>query len=478
MSTVPLLIGGEWTGASDGATLPLVNPANEDVIGSVASATEADVERALAAVEAGWHRWRRVEADRRADVLEGAAAALSGRVEDLARTLTREQGKPLRESRAEVAAAIAQFSWFAAEARRHGGRVMPTRAGQRNLVVYEPIGPVAAFTPWNFPVLLAARKVAPALAAGCSVLLKPAEEAPSVVSAFVEALVGAGLPAGALNVITGDPAGISRLVLASEVIRKVSFTGSVPVGRYIGSRAGERVMDMSLELGGHAPVIVFDDVDPVLAARRCVAGKFRNAGQVCIAPTRFYVHASIADVFTDAFVAATRELVIGDGLEPGTDLGPLANRRRLHQVEGTVAEARAQGAAVRCGGVPPEGLSRGYFFSPTVLTDVPRSASILRDEPFGPVAPILSFDGIEEGLALANDSAYGLAGYVLSEHAPTIFRAVDELQVGIVGVNTFAVSSEAMPFGGTKLSGVGRESGIEAMRGYSYPKAVTMSVAL
>lgn len=477
-TTGQMLIAGEWTEASDGGTISIINPANEDEIGTIPRATADDVSAALAATEAGWHIWRHTDAEERSHVLQDAARALTPKIDELAATLTREQGKPLHEARAEITAAIGQLDWFAGEARRLYGRVVPSSSGKRHLVLREPIGPVAAFTPWNFPILLAARKIAPALAAGCSVLLKPAEEAPSVMLAFADALTKCGLPAGALNVITGDPASISSQVLRSDVIRKMSFTGSVAVGRHLAKIAADTVLDVSLELGGHAPVLVFDDADPVEAARRCVAGKFRNGGQICISPTRFYVHERIADQFVDAFVMFTKQLHVGDGSKSGTDVGPLNNSRRVAHARHLVADAATKGATIRVGGDVPDWADRGYYFNPTVLTDVPPDAAILHEEPFGPLAPVMTFTDVDDALTKANNTMYGLAAYVLTHRTSTAFRAIEGLEVGIVGVNTFAVSSESLPFGGTKHSGIGRESGLEAMQSYTTSKAVTISLDL
>lgn len=469
-----MLIGGEWVEASDGQTIAILNPATEEQIGVVQQATASDIDDALAATEAGWQVWRKVDAEERSRVLRATARSLGDHVDELALILTREQGKPVQESRAEILTSIAQLDWFADEARRVYGRVVPATAAGRQLVLKEPIGPVAAFTPWNFPVLLATRKIAPALAAGCSVLLKPAEEAPSVILFIAEELVRNGLPPGVLNVVTGDPAAISAQVLRSDIIRKLSFTGSVDVGRQLARQAADGLLDLSLELGGHAPVLVFDDVDPVAAAHLCAAGKFRNAGQICISPTRFFVHERIADEFCTAFADYLSGLKVGDGTMPGTDVGPLANDRRLAGVRRLVGDAVDQGATVRAGGGQPEWADRGYYFNPTLLTDVPSGAAILHEEPFGPVAPVMTFADLDEATRRANETPFGLAGYVLTNRTSTAFDVVDALEVGIVGVNQFAVSSAALPFGGVKHSGIGRESGPEAMDAYTISKAVSL----
>jgi succinate-semialdehyde dehydrogenase/glutarate-semialdehyde dehydrogenase len=465
-SPVPdqMLIDGAWVPAADGQRVEVENPATEEVICSVPRATVADL-------DAGGGR----DAWTRSGLLREAARILAGRAGEVARVLTQEQGKPIAEATAELAAAVEQLDWYADEARRVYGRVVPSSAAHRRMfVLREPVGPVAAFTPWNFPALLAARKIAPALAAGCSMILKPAEEAPRSVLAIAKALVDAGLPAGVLNVVTGDPAQISAHLLASPVIRKVSLTGSVAVGQQLIRAAADNILDVSMELGGHAPVLVFGDVDPEAAGAACARGKFRNAGQVCIAATRFYVHESIIDRFTAAFVETTRRLRVGNGLDPATELGPLSNRRRVDAVESLVAEAVDRGARVLTGGRRLDGP--GYFFEPTVLGEVPPDAEVMSVEPFGPIAPTAPFADLDEALRLANSTPYGLAGYVFTTNLSTAVRAYEGLEVGMVGVNEFAVSGAQVPFGGVKRSGIGNENGTEAMDSYTVAKTVTMSL--
>lgn len=474
-----LLIGGEWVDASDKRTIAIINPATEEVVGTTPRATEGDIDCALNEVERGWQAWRHHYPDDRSRVMEDAAHALRTRVDELARLLTIEQGKPLAEARSEVGAAIDQLSWYAGEARRIYGRIVSKSAAGRRMVFREPIGPVAAFTPWNFPVLLAMRKMAPALAAGCSVLLKPAEEAPSAVGAMVRALVEHGLPDGVVNVLTGDPGFISSRVLRSPVIRKMSFTGSVPVGQLLARQAADRVLDSSLELGGHAPVIIFDDVDPDKAARLCVAGKFRNAGQICISPTRFYVHERIANAFIAAFHEYSSVLRVGSGLDPMTQIGPLASEKRRAQVNHLVDDALNRGArALGHPALEPRLLERGYFYPPVVLVDLPEEAELLWTEPFGPVAPIMIFNDVDDVVDRANGTPFGLAGYILTNTTSVAFDMIDRLEVGIVGVNQFGVSAAAIPFGGVKKSGIGRESGAEAMDAYMTSKAVTIGANL
>ncbi|WP_134740711.1 NAD-dependent succinate-semialdehyde dehydrogenase [Nocardioides sp. 503] len=467
-----MLIDGDQVAASDGAVVDIEDPATGEVIASTPRASAADLDRALASSATGWEAWKAVTPWERSGVLRRAATLLDERTDEIATMLTREQGKPLAEARAELQATVEQFDWYADEARRIYGRTVSSRnPDQRMQVLRQPIGPVAAFTPWNFPVLLAARKVAPALAAGCSVVLKPAEEAPGAALAMATALTDAGLPPGVLNVVTGDPAAISEQLIGSSVIRKVSLTGSVPVGRHLLGLAAQGVKNVSMELGGHAPVLVFGDADPELAGRLCAAGKFRNAGQVCIAATRFYVQDTIAEAFLESFTAATAALTVGSGLADGTDVGPLASARGLARAGELVEDAVRQGAQVRTGGHRVEDTA-GYFYTPTVLSGVPESAAIMQTEPFGPIAPVATFATFDEAIARANGTPYGLAGYLFSDDLTTATRAAELLEVGIVGVNTVAVSGAQIPFGGIKESGIGAENGTEALEGYLHSKAV------
>lgn len=467
-----MLIDGNEVAASDGAVVEVDDPSTGQVIATTPRATPADLERALAASARGWETWRETTAWERSAVLRRAAVLLDERTEEIAVVLTREQGKPLAEARAELQSTVEQLDWFADEARRVYGRTVASRhPDQRMQVLRQPIGPVAAFTPWNFPVLLASRKVAPALAAGCSVILKPAEEAPGAALAMATALTEAGLPPGVLNVVTGDPAQISEHLIASPVIRKVSLTGSVPVGKHVLELAARGVKNVSMELGGHAPVLVFGDADPELAGRMCAAGKFRNAGQVCIAATRFYVQEAIEEAFVASFTAATRALSVGSGLVDGTDVGPLASSRGLARTVELVEDAVTQGATVQTGGHRLDD-GPGYFYPPTVLSGVPETATIMQTEPFGPLAPIAAFSTFEEALRRANGTPYGLAGYVFSEDLTTATRAAEQLEVGIVGVNSVAVSGAQVPFGGIKESGIGAENGTEGLDAYLYSKSV------
>jgi succinate-semialdehyde dehydrogenase/glutarate-semialdehyde dehydrogenase len=481
MTTEPLstglLIDGRWGPARDAATLAVLDPTTEERIGTIAQAGRADTEAAIAAAARGFERWRAVPAWERAKLLRIAAALLVERADEVARRMTQEIGKPLAQSKAEVLSAADTIDWYADEARRIYGETLPGRnARQRFMTLREPVGPVAAFTAWNFPVVLQARKIAPALAAGCSVVCRPAEEGTGAVAMLIGCFLDAGIPAGVLNMLTGAPAEIAEAVMDSEAIRKVSFTGSIPVGQHLIRRSADTVKRISMELGGHAPVIVHEDADPVQAARASAVAKFRNNGQVCVSPTRFYIHEKLKAAFTDAFVDTVRGMKLGHGLEPGTDIGPLVNRRRLEAVERMVEDTKAGGARLLCGGKRPADRNRGFFFEPTVFGDVPDDARVMRDEPFGPIAALSSFSRVEDALARANALPYGLAGYVFTGSLGRAQRTAEALRVGMVGVNGFAVATAEMPFGGVNHSGFGRENGAEGLRDYLDVKFVSIEL--
>jgi succinate-semialdehyde dehydrogenase/glutarate-semialdehyde dehydrogenase len=389
--------------------------------------------------------------------------------------MTEEQGKPVAEARGEILAAADVYDWYADEARRIYGRVIDGHSrAHRLLVLRQPIGPVAAFSPWNFPMLLSSRKLAPALAAGCSIIVKPAIEAPRTSLCLAQACRDAGVPAGVVNVVTGDSSQISRHLILSPVIRKVSLTGSVEVGQQILKLCAEQIKAVSMELGGHCPVLVFEDADVEIAAEVCARGKFRNNGQVCIAASRFYVQESVRKRFVDRFKAITESLRVGNGKDPDTDVGPLANQRRLQATEGLIQDAVGKGAVVACGGHRPEGFDRGFFFKPTVLVDVNDGMDIMHKEPFCPVAPITTFSGLEDGLSKANATEFGLAGYVFTQNTRTAFLASEGLDTGMVGVNNLVIASAEIPFGGIKKSGFGREGGSEGIEAYTVTKYVNI----
>lgn len=411
-----LFIGGEWIGAEGRDTAAVVNPATGREIGRVPLATADDLDHALEVTRLSFEQWRQTVPDKRAKILKRAADLILERAPQIAAQMTLEEGKPLNESLDEVTRAAEYFEWFAESARRIDGRVVPSnRPGVLQLVKRQAIGPVAAFTPWNFPAITPARKLSAALAAGCSVILKPGEESPSTALALARALDDAGLPKGVLQVVFGVPDQVSSHLIASPIIRKVTFTGSVPIGRLLSARAAEGVKPITLELGGHGPVLVFEDADIEKAAVEGVANRFRGTGQVCISSTRFLIQRGAYQAFVDQFVAATQALRIGDGLHPDTQVGPLANPRQLAKMEELVADAVEKGARILVGG---EALSgEGYFFQPTVLADVPMNARVMHEEPFGPIAVLMPFDELADGLQEANRLPYGLSAYAFTSSA-------------------------------------------------------------
>ncbi|WP_375691773.1 NAD-dependent succinate-semialdehyde dehydrogenase [Pseudooceanicola sp. LIPI14-2-Ac024] len=468
-----LFIGGSWQPAAGGAQVAVIDPATEDRLGHIAKAGPEDLDRTLATLAGAAPAWRAVPGWTRSGLLRAMARGMAERADRAARDMSEETGKPLAEARGEWQAAVDQFDWYADEARRIWGHSLNGREeGVLLDVRYEPVGPVAAFTAWNFPALLPARKVAAALAAGCPIVIKPSEEAPSPMFHIAECAAEAGLPAGVLNVVTGDPAEISAHLIASPVIRKVSLTGSVPVGRLLAGLAGQGLKKVSMELGGHAPVLVFPDVDPEATGALCAKTKFRNAGQVCISPSRFYVHEDIYEPFAAAMARTAREARIGRGLDDGVDFGPMANARGRDRVLDLIEDARGRGAEVLAGGGVPQAHNRGFYVEPTVLGRVPDDACIMTEEPFGPVAPISTFREFDEVIARANGTPFGLASYVFSGSLATANRAAAALETGMVGVNDMLLAAAEIPFGGVKDSGMGREGGQLGILEYLEPKYV------
>jgi succinate-semialdehyde dehydrogenase / glutarate-semialdehyde dehydrogenase len=467
-----LFIDGRWVPGHRGATLDVLNPASGEVIGNVAAAEREDLERALSAAEAGCSTWSRVSAFDRYRLMRRAAENFRHGMDEIARLVTIEQGKPLGESLAEAQMTADLIDWFAEEGRRSYGRVIPSRAGDiRQIVVAEPVGPVAGFSPWNAPISTAVRKIAGALAAGCSIILKGPEETPACCAALVRAFENADLPSGVLNLVFGNPAAISEHLIPHPVIRKVSFTGSTAVGRRLAALAGQHLKRITLELGGHAPAIVFGDADLDHAIRVLSGNKFRNGGQVCVAPTRFLVHESVYDRFVDGMVDFARSRRIGSGLEAGIEMGPLANARRLDAVKELVADAQSRGATVRTGG--RQVGNKGFFFEPTVLTEVPREARIMNEEPFGPVAPVMPFETMEEAVAEANRLPLGLAAYAYTRSDRTSARISAAFQTGMVAINHHGLGLPELPFGGVRDSGYGTEGGADALGAFLNHKLVT-----
>ena len=468
-----LLIDNEWVDATGGKTLDVVNPATGKAIGKVAHASIADLDRALAAAQRGFETWRNTPANERAAVMRRAAGLIRERSLEIAKLLTQEQGKPLGEAKVETMAAADIIEWFADEGRRVYGRIVPSRnLAAQQLVLKEPLGPVAAFTPWNFPINQIVRKLGAALATGCSFLVKAPEETPASPAALLRAFVDAGIPPGVVGLVFGNPAEISNYLIAHPIIRKVTFTGSTPVGKQLAAMAGAHMKRVTMELGGHAPVIVAEDADVALAVKAAGGAKFRNAGQVCISPTRFLVHNSLKDEFTAALVKHAQGLKLGDGLAEGTTLGPLANERRVVAMSKIVAEARERGAKIATGGERVG--SAGNFFAPTVLADVPLDASVFNDEPFGPIAAVRGFDALEDAIAEANRLPFGLAGYAFTRSIKNAHLLAQRMEVGMLWVNQPATPSAEMPFGGVKDSGYGSEGGPEALEAYLNTKAVSL----
>ena len=476
MSNYPntqLLINNEWQDAEGGKSIEVLNPATGKVIGTVAHASKKDLDRALDAAQKGFEVWRKTPAIEREAIMRKAAALFRERVEETARVLTLEQGKPLNEARGEALGASDVIEWFASESRRVYGRIIPSRRwGVQNLAVKEPVGPVAAFTPWNFPINQVVRKLSAALATGCSCIVKAPEETPASPAALIKAFVDAGVPAGVIGLVYGTPSEISEYLIPHPIIRKVTFTGSTPVGKMLAAIAGKHMKRSTMELGGHAPVIVAADADIGLAAKIAGGTKFMNAGQVCISPTRFLVDKKIAADFSAALAEVAKSIAVGDGLDKATRMGPLANDRRIAAMKHVVADAKAKGATVLAGG---ETIGdTGNFFQPTILGNVSLDADVFNNEPFGPVAAIRAVDSLEEAIAEANRLSYGLAAYAFTKSAKNVQTLIDEVQTGQLFVNQPPMVPVEMPFGGVKDSGYGSEGGIEAMEAYLNTKAVSI----
>lgn len=469
----PLLIDGSWREGSAQSCEAVLNPATGESIGNVAHASAADLDEALDAAERGLREWRAVTPWQRGAVLKEAARRLRAGADTAARTMTREQGKPFVEARAEVERSADFLEWGGEQARRIAGRTMQGRdANHRIEIETHPVGVVAAFTPWNFPMALAAKKFAGALGAGCSIICKPSEETPGSVLALARALLDAGVPPAAIAVVFGEPEAVSRHLIPARAVAKVTFTGSIPVGKHLAAMAGQVMKPVTMELGGHAPTIVCGDVDPERAADALARAKFANAGQICLSPTRFFVEESIHARFTARLVEHAKAWRVGDGADPRTQMGPLANERRLQAVSRLVEDARARGAVVAAGGERVG--NRGFFYAPTVLTDLPNDADVLRSEPFGPVAPILPFTDEDEMIARANGLEFGLSAYVFTGDAVRQRRLKDALSCGSVGVNDVVTHLPEVPLGGWKESGYGTEGGIEILQPYQKTKFVSV----
>ncbi len=467
-----LFIDGNWLSRTTGGTQAVINPATEVALGELPLAGLSELDAALRAADKAFPLWRDTSALERGNILRRAASIIRDRLDAIATILTLEQGKTLAESRVEVAGAAELLEWFAEEGRRAYGRIIPPRSiGTRQMVLQEPIGPVACFTPWNFPAVIPARKLGAALAAGCTCVIKPAEETPGTALELARALNDAGLPKGVLNIVYGNPAEISEHLIASDMIRKISFTGSTSIGKHLAQLAAACLKPVTLELGGHAPVIVCHDADPKRAAEISMGGKLRNAGQVCTSPTRFYVDRRIYDDFVSHAAAFMEKQQVGNGLEGANTIGALANSRRLDATEAFIADALAQSAKLAAGG--GRLTETGYFFAPTVLADMPDTAKAMTREPFGPLALIQPVDDLEQAIMKANRLPYALAAYAFTESAEHANRIADSIQAGVIGINHMTVALPESPFGGGKDSGTGRESGIEGLEAYTVRKYVS-----
>ncbi|MBV6486899.1 MAG: NAD-dependent succinate-semialdehyde dehydrogenase [Xanthobacteraceae bacterium] len=469
-----LFIDGKWLNGAGRKGEDVINPATGKALGSLPHASKADLDAALEAAQKGFLVWKAMSAYDRAKIMRKAADLLRERAERVATVQTLEQGKVFAESRIEVLTSADIIDWYAEEGRRAYGRIVPGRQkGVRQIVLQEPVGVVAAFTPWNFPTLTPVRKIAGALAAGCSIIIKASEETPGGCFELVKCFADAGVPAGVLNLVFGVPAEVSEHLIPSPLVKKISFTGSIPVGKHLAGLAAKGMKKATMELGGHSPVVVFADADPEKAADTIAAFKYRNAGQVCISPTRFYVQEASYSKFVARFTEYAKNIKLGDGLEKGTTMGPLANPRRLDAMESFVNDAKGRGGKIAAGG--SRHGNQGFFFQPTVITDVPDDAKVMTEEPFGPLAPIVPFKTFDEVVERANALPFGLAAYAFTSSGATATAIGDAIQSGMVGVNSVAISTPETPFGGIKESGYGSEGGIEGLQAYMNTKFISQA---
>ena len=471
-SDVSMMIDGAWTKGANGRTIPIVNPATEEVIGQLAHAEKSDLDRALAAADKGFRQWRKVSAYDRYKIMRKAADLMRERLDEICTIMTMEQGKPLYEAKGETALAADIIDWMAEEGRRTYGRIVPARADNvYQLVMKEPVGPVAAFTPWNFPINQVVRKASAALATGCSIIVKGPEDTPGSCAQLIKAFVDAGVPAGVIQLVYGVPSEISEYLIPHPIIKKVTFTGSTPVGKQLAALAGLHMKRVTMELGGHAPAIVFEDADLEQAVNVLGANKFRNAGQVCVAPTRFLVHEKVYPEFVERFTAYARNVKVGNGLDADSKMGPLVAERRLHAMDSFVSDAIAKGAKIETGGQRKG--NKGYFYEPTVMTNVPLDAKIMNDEPFGPLAPITSFKDFDGVMKEANRLPWGLAAYAYTKNTKTMAQVGAAFESGMVSINHHGLALPEVPFGGIKDSGYGSEGGLEALEAYLNTKFIS-----
>jgi len=467
-----LFINGKWRAASSNDWLDVINPATEESVGKVAVAQISDLDEALDAANAAFKLWRKTPPFARYKIMRRAADLLRERADSVAKIMTIEQGKPIAEAKGETMLGADTIDWYAEEGRRTYGRVIPSQLANVNqIIIKEPVGPVAAFSPWNFPINQAVRKISGAVAAGCSIILKGPEDTPASCAELVRAFVDAGIPDGVINLVYGVPADISNYLIPHPIIKKISFTGSTAVGKELASLAAQHMKLSTMELGGHAPAIVFNDADLTAALDVLTTQKFRNAGQVCVAPTRFLVQDELYEKFVDGYVKLAKEVKLGNGLDSSTSMGPLAHDRRLAAVEELVQDAVDLGAKIHCGGQRPKNV--GYFYPPTVLTGVPKSARMMNEEPFGPVIPISSFKTVDEVLMEANRLPYGLSAYAYTASSETADRVGREIESGIIGINHHGQPAVETPFGGIQDSGQGKENGSEGLESYMHSKLIS-----
>jgi succinate-semialdehyde dehydrogenase/glutarate-semialdehyde dehydrogenase len=470
-----LFIDGQWCDAASGKKLAVTNPATEETIAEVSFGTREDCRRAISAASEAMKSWMKLTAYDRAKVLKKTADLMRERADALARTMTMEQGKPVPEAKAEVMHSADTFEWFAEEGKRAYGQVIPqTNPAKRHMTIKHPVGVVGAIGPWNFPITLQARKIAPALAAGCTIVCKPASQTPLSLIGVFECLVDAGLPKGVANLVIGSASEIADEFMKNAAVRKISFTGSTEVGKQLMRQAADQVKRLSLELGGHAPFIVFPDADPEVVAKAAVQGKFRNNGQVCISPSRFYVHKDVEKKFTEVAVAEAKKLKLGNGLDEGVVVGPMFEKKAMENTIGLIEDAKGKGAEVLTGGGRSKQFERGYFFEPTILRNLKSDVKMLTEEPFAPVMPVLDFSKIDEVIAAANNTRYGLAAYVFTNDLSVAWRMAEGLEAGIIGLNDPVPATPQCPFGGMKESGMGRELAHEGLEAYLETKYVSM----
>ena len=460
-------IDGKWNSSEKGETYDVINPATEEVLGKASKASENDVNKALKSAEKGLEVWRKTPPWERAKIIRKIADLMRERSDILAKWLTLEVGKPLAEASGEVGGAADIFEWNSEETKRIYGQIVESRfENTRMYVRYEPVGVVAALIPWNFPIILASRKISTALGAGCSVICKPDVITPGSVMELMNIIRDAGVPPGVVNLLSGDPAGISSQLISSDIVKKISITGSSRVGKLILKQAADKVQRVTMELSGHSPFIVFEDANIKKAADMAIAAKFRNNGQVCISPNRFYIHEKKKDEFVNLFIEKTKKLKIGNGMDPDTQLGPLTTQKRLNEVETLVEKTKKEGAKILLGGKRPAGFNKGFFYEPTIFDNVKDDFTIMKEEPFGPLVPMLSFKSFDEVIERANNHELGLCSYVCTNSMETAHLASEQLETGSVAVNTGFVAIAEAPFGGIKQSGYGREGGSMAIKDY------------